>query len=84
MKRTLAEVAADLNDRLISMFRDDSAGRRPVFGDYQLFQTDSHWHNQLWFHEYFHGDTGGRAGCVPPDRLDRPRRGLPAAPPRPR
>jgi hypothetical protein len=39
VKRTLAEVAADLNDRLISMFRDDSAGRRPVFGDYQLFQT---------------------------------------------
>jgi hypothetical protein len=63
VKRTLAEVAADLNDRLISTFRNDSAGRRPVFGGYELFQTDSHWHDQLWFHEYFHGDTGAGLGA---------------------
>ena len=63
VKRTLAEVAADLNDRLISIFRDDSAGRRPVFGCYELFQTDPHWHDQLWFHEYFHGDTGAGLGA---------------------
>jgi hypothetical protein len=63
VKRTLAEVAADLNDRLISTFRNDSAGRRPVFGNYELFQTDPHWHDQLWFHEYFHGDTGAGLGA---------------------
>ncbi|MFN2479819.1 MAG: glucosidase [Pseudonocardiaceae bacterium] len=63
VKRTLAEVAADLTDRLISTFRNDSAGRRPVFGDYELFQTDPHWHDQLWFHEYFHGDTGAGLGA---------------------
>ncbi|MGB8253913.1 MAG: glucosidase [Pseudonocardiaceae bacterium] len=63
VKRTLAEVAADLNDRLISTFRNDPAGRRPVFGNYELFQTDPHWHDQLWFHEYFHGDTGAGLGA---------------------
>ncbi|MBV8995670.1 MAG: glucosidase [Pseudonocardiales bacterium] len=63
VKRTLAEVAADLNDRLISTFRNDPTGRRPVFGGYELFQTDPHWHDQLWFHEYFHGDTGAGLGA---------------------
>jgi hypothetical protein len=62
-ERTLAEVAVDLNDRLISTFRNDPAGRRPVFGGYELFQTDPHWHDQLWFHEYFHGDTGAGLGA---------------------
>ena len=37
--------------------------RRPVFGNYQLVQTDPHWHDQLWFHEYFHGDTGAGLGA---------------------
>ncbi|MGH3883815.1 MAG: MGH1-like glycoside hydrolase domain-containing protein, partial [Pseudonocardiaceae bacterium] len=63
VKRTLAEVAADLNNRLISTFLNDSAGRRPVFGNYELFQTDPHWHDQLWFYEYFHGDTGAGLGA---------------------
>jgi hypothetical protein len=62
-KRTLAEVSTDLNDRLISTFRNNSAGRRPVFGGYELFQTDPHWHDQLWFHEYFHADTGAGLGA---------------------
>jgi hypothetical protein len=63
VKLTLAEVAADLNDRLIKIFRNDPAQRRPVFGGYELFQTDPHWHDQLWFHEYFHGDTGAGLGA---------------------
>jgi hypothetical protein len=63
VKRTLAEVAADLNNRLIGTFLNDSAGRRPVFGNYELFQTDPHWHDQLWFYEYFHGDTGTGLGA---------------------
>jgi hypothetical protein len=62
-KRTLAEIGADLNDRLISTFLNNSAGRRPVFGNYELFQTDPHWHDQLWFYEYFHGDTGAGLGA---------------------
>src|SRR5262249_37671515 len=34
---TLTEVAADLSERLIAIFRQDEAGRRPVLGDYALF-----------------------------------------------
>ena len=31
--------------------------------DTELFQTDPRWHDQLWFHEYFHGDTGAGLGA---------------------
>jgi hypothetical protein len=57
VKRTLAQVAADLSARLVSIFTPDAAGRRPVFGDSAVFQGDP-WRDQLLFYEYFHGDTG--------------------------
>ena len=38
-------------------------GRRPVFGGTQRLQTDPAWRDQLWFHEYFHGDTGAGLGA---------------------
>jgi hypothetical protein len=61
-KRTLAQVADDLETRLIGIFLDQG-GHRPVFGDTALFQRDPRWHDQLWFHEYFHGDTGAGLGA---------------------
>ena len=61
-QRTLAQVADDLEARLVAIFLDVD-GRRPVFGGYELFQTDPRWHDQLWFHEYFHGDTGAGLGA---------------------
>jgi hypothetical protein len=57
-KVTLTALADDLAHRLVSIFLDDEHGRRPVFGDVDLFQTHPDWHNLLPFHEYFHGDTG--------------------------
>jgi hypothetical protein len=60
---TLSEVADDLADRLVRLFLDDADGRRPVFGGYELFQRDPHWHDLLPFHEYFHGDTGAGLGA---------------------
>jgi hypothetical protein len=36
---TLTAVADDLAQRLVSIFLDDTRGRRPVFGDTGLFQT---------------------------------------------
>jgi hypothetical protein len=60
---TLHEVADDLTARLISTFTDDAQGRRPMFGDVELYQRDPRWHDQLWFHEYFHGDTGAGLGA---------------------
>jgi hypothetical protein len=61
-KHTLAHVADDLEARLVSIFLDDGE-RRPVFGGYELFQSDPRWREQLWFHEYFHGDTGAGLGA---------------------
>ena len=34
-----------------------------MFGAYEKFQTDPDWHDLLWFHEYFHGDTGAGIGA---------------------
>jgi hypothetical protein len=62
-KRNLYEVAASLTGRLVGTFLDDADGRRAVFGDCELLQTDPAWHNQLWFHEYFHGETGAGLGA---------------------
>jgi len=62
-KVTLTAVADDLARRLVSIFLDDTRGRRPVFGDTSLFQTHPDWHDLLPFHEYFHGDTGRGVGA---------------------
>jgi len=61
--RTLGQVADDLSQRLVSIFCDDADGRRPVFGDCELFQTDPAWHDLVPFNEYFHGDTGKGLGA---------------------
>jgi hypothetical protein len=63
IRRTLAQVAADLADRLVSIFTTDPAGRRPVFGDHPLFQGDPRWRDQILFYEYFHGDNGAGLGA---------------------
>jgi hypothetical protein len=62
-RRRLGEVARDLGDRLVAIFRNDADGRRPVFGGYETLQQDPAWHDQLLFHEYFHGDTGAGLGA---------------------
>ena len=59
----LREVARDISDRLVSIWRRDEDGRRPVFGTYEKFQTDPEWRDLLFFHEYFHGDTGAGIGA---------------------
>jgi len=60
---TLLEVAEELTRRLTKIFLRDPAGRRPVFGSYEKFQTDPHFGNHPWFHEYFHGDNGRGLGA---------------------
>ena len=59
----LAEVAAEISRRLSSIFLRNEDGRRPVFGDRELFQRDDRWHGLVPFHEYFHGDTGAGVGA---------------------
>ncbi|MGH9172372.1 MAG: MGH1-like glycoside hydrolase domain-containing protein [Acidimicrobiales bacterium] len=61
---TTLEIAADvISRRLVSIFLDGADGRRPVFGDYEKFQSDAAWHGLIPFHEYFHGDTAEGLGA---------------------
>ena len=63
-QRTLADIAQDLGDRLISIWLPGPDGRRPVFGETELLQSDPTWQGLLWFPEYFHGDTGAGLGAM--------------------
>lgn len=59
----LFEVGQDIARRLTRIFLRDPAGRRPVYGDTQKFQTDLHWMDLILFYEYFHGDNGAGIGA---------------------
>ncbi|MFM7315416.1 MAG: MGH1-like glycoside hydrolase domain-containing protein, partial [bacterium] len=58
-----SELGHDLADRLISIFKCNPNGQRPVFGDRDLFQNDELWKNHIPFYEYFHGDDGRGLGA---------------------
>ena len=60
---TLDLVAADLQDRLISIFTRGPDGRRPCFGGTERMQADPAWSDNLIFSEYFHGDNGAALGA---------------------
>jgi hypothetical protein len=61
--KTLNEVIDGITNRLISIFTRNSSGKRPVFGDVDLFNNDPHWRDLIPFHEYFHGDSGRGIGA---------------------
>jgi len=60
---TLDAIAADLADRLISLFTAGPDGRRPCFGQVARLQTDPAWKDNIVFNEYFHGDNGAGLGA---------------------
>ena len=60
---TLGEIADDLARRLISIFLPGPEGRRPVHGASPLLGGDPAWRDLVWFHEYFHGDSGAGLGA---------------------
>ncbi len=60
---SLNEIADLLSKRLANLFLRNEEGRRPVFGQYDKFQNDPLFNNYIWFHEYFHGDTGRGVGA---------------------
>ena len=59
----LDAIAADLSDRLISLFLVGPDGRRPCFGQVERLQTDPAWKDNIVFNEYFHGDNGAGLGA---------------------
>ena len=60
---TLREIAHDLSQRMVKLFKKDESGNRPIYGDNPVFQSDPHFHEHLLFHEYFDGDTGRGLGA---------------------
>jgi hypothetical protein len=60
---TLDQVADHLSRRLVGLFLRDQHGKRPVFGDYAVLQSDPHFRDLILFHEYFDGDTGRGLGA---------------------
>lgn len=59
----LHEIASDLSERLMSLFKAGESGRRPCFGEAYRYADESHWQNILLFHEYFHAETGEGLGA---------------------
>jgi hypothetical protein len=60
----LGEIADDLADRLITLFTPGPGGApRASDARYPLLSTDPRWRDQLFFYEYFHGDTGQGLGA---------------------
>ena len=60
---TLNQIADELSNRLMRLFLRDGDGRRAVFGENRLFQSDPHWRDYIPFFEYFHGDNGRGVGA---------------------
>src|ERR1700761_8680271 len=60
----LFEVSREISNRLTRIFLRDEAGRRPVYGGTEKFQTDPHWKDYILFYEYFHGDNGAGLGAA--------------------
>ena len=61
---SLPDIAAELTRRLTGLLLRKPDGRRPVFGEQQLFQDDPAFRDHIPFHEYFHGDTGAGLGAM--------------------
>jgi hypothetical protein len=61
-KKNLWDVAAELSHRLVHPFLLKD-GRRPIYGDNEIFAKDPNWRDLLLFHEYFNGDTGKGLGA---------------------
>jgi hypothetical protein len=62
-KMRLSEVAAELSRRLNALFLPGTGGRRPFSGKNPKLDLDPHFRDLVWFHEYFHGDTGEGLGA---------------------
>lgn len=61
---TLRQIADDLSHRMINIFKRDTSGRRPAFGENEKLQTDPQFRDYILFYEYFHGDNGRGAGAT--------------------
>lgn len=59
----LGQVAEELQHRLQHIFARDDFGRRACNGGSDMLDHDVHWRDNVFFHEFFHGDTGHGLGA---------------------
>ncbi len=62
-QKNLKEVAEDIARALISIFKKDKNGKRPLNGIYAVYQQDPHFQDLVLFYEYFNGDNGSGVGA---------------------
>jgi hypothetical protein len=62
-KKNLSEIAADLRQRLVSIFLRGEDGRRPCYGWVDKLQHDPRWRDNIYFNEYYHGDNAAGLGA---------------------
>ena len=62
-RASLAQVADEIERRLVALFLRDAQGERPAGGELPAFRRDPEWPGPVLFHEYFHGDTGAGLGA---------------------
>jgi hypothetical protein len=55
---SLKEIAEKLAERVVSLFTRDQQGKRPIYGNNPLLQSDPYFRDHILFFEYFHGDSG--------------------------
>src|SRR5262249_31933263 len=61
--KTLEQVSCEIAHRVARIFARDANGKRPVFGDSQVFNNDPNWKDYIPFYEYFDGDPGRGCGA---------------------
>jgi hypothetical protein len=60
---TINDAANEVTRRLARVFLKDERGVRPVSNYHSKLATDPHFRDYVFFHEYFHGDTGRGVGA---------------------
>jgi hypothetical protein len=61
---SIKTAALSLSDRLISLFREDKDGKRPMYEKYEKLQSDPNFKDLILFPEFFDGDTGKGLGAI--------------------
>jgi hypothetical protein len=59
----LAQVADEIERRLINLFQFNEQGIRPSHGHDPHYKKGAPWSEQILFYEYFHGDNGRGLGA---------------------
>jgi hypothetical protein len=62
-KETLLEVSKEISNRLISIFKRNEDGIRPVNDNYAIYSDNPNFRDLVLFYEYFHGDNARGVGA---------------------